>query len=72
VMDRCLSEEPSLRVVGEDAFHSSACWLPVEAAGLSDRAEELRKETVREGRSVAAAEVAEAIAAAPESEGSVI
>jgi oligopeptide/dipeptide ABC transporter ATP-binding protein len=72
VMDRCLSEEPSLRVVGEDAFHSSACWLPVEAAGLSDRAEELRKETVREGRSDAAAEVAEAIAAAPESEGSVI
>jgi oligopeptide/dipeptide ABC transporter ATP-binding protein len=72
VMDRCLTEEPGLRVVGEDAFHSSACWLPAEAAGLTGHAEELRRETVREGRSGAAAEVAEAIAAAPESEGSVI
>jgi oligopeptide/dipeptide ABC transporter ATP-binding protein len=72
VMDQCLTEEPTLRVVGEDGFHSSACWLPTAAAGLSDKAEELRKETVRAGRGGAAAEVAEAIAASPEAEGSVI
>jgi oligopeptide/dipeptide ABC transporter ATP-binding protein len=72
VMDKCLTEEPSLRVVGEDGFHSSACWLPTAAAGLTDQAEELRKETVRAGRTGASAEVAEAIAASPEAEGSVI
>ena len=72
VMDRCLTEEPPLRVVGPDGVHASACWLPVAAAGLTGEAEELRVRTVREGRSGAAAEVAEAIAAAPESEGSVI
>ncbi|HEV2372138.1 MAG TPA: ABC transporter ATP-binding protein [Streptosporangiaceae bacterium] len=72
VMDRCLTEEPDLRVVGEDGYHASACWLPVAAAGLSEDAEDLRRRTVAEGRSEAAAEVAEAIAASPESEGSVL
>ncbi len=72
VMDKCLSEEPNLRVVGEDGYHSSACWLPTAAAGLTDQAEELRKETVRAGRTGAAVEVAEAIAASPETQGSVI
>ena len=68
VMDRCLTEEPSLRPVGEDGFHSSACWLPTAAAGLGERAEEIRVKTVREERSQAAAEIAEGIAPAPESE----
>jgi peptide/nickel transport system ATP-binding protein len=72
VMDKCLTEEPNLRVVGEDGFHSSACWLPTAAAGLTDQAEELRKETVRAGRTGASVNVAEAIAASPEAEGSVI
>jgi peptide/nickel transport system ATP-binding protein len=72
VMDKCLSEEPTLRVVGEDGYHSSACWLPTAAAGLTEQAEALRKETVRAGRTGAAVEVAEAIAASPEAEGSVI
>jgi peptide/nickel transport system ATP-binding protein len=72
VMDRCLSEEPGLRVVGEDGYHASACWLPTAAAGLTDQAEQLRRETVRAGRTGAAVEVAEAIAASPETEGSVI
>jgi oligopeptide/dipeptide ABC transporter ATP-binding protein len=72
VMDRCLTEEPGLRPVGDAGFHESACWLPAEAAGLSGTAEELRVQTVRAGRSDAATEVAEAIAASPESEGSVI
>jgi len=72
VMDRCLTEEPSLRPVGEDGFHSSACWLPTAAAGLGERAEEIRVKTVREERSEAAAGIAEGIASAPESEGSVI
>jgi len=71
VLDRCLTEEPELRPVGQDGYHSSACWLPVEAAGLSEQAEELRAETVREGRGEAAAEVFEAeIAGMPESLGS--
>jgi peptide/nickel transport system ATP-binding protein len=63
VLDRCLTEEPVLRPVSEDGAHTSACWLPVEAAGLSEKAEELREETVREGRSKAAAAVAQAAAA---------
>jgi peptide/nickel transport system ATP-binding protein len=72
VLDRCLSEEPMLRPVGQDGFHSSACWLPLQAAGLSEQAEKLRAETVREGRGEAAAEVYEAeIAEALGSEGSV-
>jgi oligopeptide/dipeptide ABC transporter ATP-binding protein len=72
VLDRCLTEEPGLRPVSEDGLHSSACWLPVQAAGLSERAEELRAEMVREGRGAAAAEVFEAeIAETLGSEGSV-
>ena len=63
VLDRCLTEEPVLRPVSEDFAHQSACWLPVEAAGLTEKAEELREETVREGRGKAAAAVAEAAAA---------
>ena len=71
VLDRCLTEEPGLRPVSQDGYHSSACWLPVLAAGLSEQAEELRAETVREGRGEAAAEVFEAeIAGMPESLGS--
>jgi oligopeptide/dipeptide ABC transporter ATP-binding protein len=69
VMDRCLSEEPALRPVGDDGYHVSACWLPTTAAGLDEQAEEIRKKTVRAERSE---QVAEEIAAAPESEGSVI
>src|SRR5450755_3639653 len=72
VMDRCLTDEPALRPVGEDGYHVSACWLPPAAAGLTETAEEIRKKTVRAERSEAAAEIAEEIAAAPESEGSVI
>jgi hypothetical protein len=72
VLDRCLTEEPGLRPVSQDALHSSACWLPVQAAGLSEQAEKLRAETVREGRGKAAAEVFEAeVAQAQGSEGSV-
>jgi oligopeptide/dipeptide ABC transporter ATP-binding protein len=72
VMDRCLSEEPNLRPVGDDGYHVSACWLPTAAAGLSEQAEEIRKKTVRAERSEKAEQIAEEIAAAPESEGSVI
>jgi oligopeptide/dipeptide ABC transporter ATP-binding protein len=60
VLDRCLTEEPPLRPLGLDAYHSSACWLPVKEAGLSEQAEELRAQMVREGRGEAAAEVFEA------------
>jgi len=60
VLDRCLSEEPVLHPVAESGLHSSACFLPTEAAGLSARAEELREEMVREQRGEQAAEVAAA------------
>jgi oligopeptide/dipeptide ABC transporter ATP-binding protein len=63
VLDRCLTEEPPLRPLGLDLYHSSACWLPVKAAGLSEQAEELRARMVHEGRGEAAAEVFEAEAA---------
>ena len=62
VLDRCLTEEPGLRPVGETGFHNSACWLPSRAAGLADQAEVIREETVREGRGEAATEVAKAAA----------
>ncbi|MGH3407964.1 MAG: oligopeptide/dipeptide ABC transporter ATP-binding protein, partial [Streptosporangiaceae bacterium] len=72
VMDRCLTEEPSLTAVGADGAHRSACWLPAQAAGTAAEAEEVRRRAVGAGRHDAAAKVAEEIASAPESEGSVI
>jgi hypothetical protein len=71
-MDKCLTEEPMLTPVGEDGFHRSACWLPVDAAGLSAEAEEARRRSVGASRGEAAAKVAEEIADRPEAEGSVI
>jgi oligopeptide/dipeptide ABC transporter ATP-binding protein len=52
--------------------HRSACWLPPDATGLSEQVEALRVRTVEMGRTSSSKKVAEAIAAAPESEGSVI
>jgi oligopeptide/dipeptide ABC transporter ATP-binding protein len=72
VMDRCLAEEPQLVAVGSDGAHRSACFLPASAIGLGHDTEELRKKAVSEDRHGASAEVAGKIAAAPESEGSVI
>ncbi len=72
VMDRCLTEEPGLTAVGAAGEHRSACWLPAQAAGTEAEAEEIRRRAVGAGRHDAAAKVAEAIASAPESEGSVI
>jgi peptide/nickel transport system ATP-binding protein len=63
VLDQCLTEEPVLHPVAESGSHTSACWLPSAAAGLSARAEELREETVREQRGRQAAEVAAAASA---------
>jgi oligopeptide/dipeptide ABC transporter ATP-binding protein len=62
VFDRCLREEPVLHPVAESGEHVSACWLPAEAAGLSEKAEELREEVVREQRGEEATEVAAASA----------
>jgi oligopeptide/dipeptide ABC transporter ATP-binding protein len=66
VLDRCVTEEPVLHQIGPDFSHTSACWLPARTAGLGDQAEEIREETVRMGRTGAAVEVAETIAASPE------
>jgi hypothetical protein len=71
-MDRCLTDEPDLYPVGDAGGHRSACWLPAAAVGNAAAAEELRVQAVELGRTSRAAQVAEAIAAAPESEGSVI
>jgi hypothetical protein len=64
-MDRCLTEEPELTQI-RDFAHLSACYLPTAAAGVGGAAEHIREETVREGRTGASVEVAEAIAASPE------
>jgi peptide/nickel transport system ATP-binding protein len=72
VMDRCLTDEPALTPVGDASGHRSACWLPTSAVGSDAEAEDTRRRAVQAGRSGDAVKVAEAIAAAPESEGSVI
>jgi oligopeptide/dipeptide ABC transporter ATP-binding protein len=72
VMDRCLTDQPNLQPVGDAGEHRSACWLPTAAIGLTEHAEELRTQAVEMARGDKAAKVAEAIAAAPESEGRVI
>ena len=72
MMERCLIEEPALVAVGAAGAHRSACFLPTRAVGLGEETEELRRSAVGEGRHAAAAEVAAAIAASPEAEGSVI
>ena len=45
--DKCAAEEPVLHLVGETGYHTSACWLPSAAIGLSVEAEELREEVAR-------------------------
>jgi oligopeptide/dipeptide ABC transporter ATP-binding protein len=63
VFDQCLTEEPVLHPVAETGGHTSACWLPSAAAGLSARAEELREQAVRGQRGQEAARVAAAASA---------
>jgi peptide/nickel transport system ATP-binding protein len=60
VFDHCLTEEPALHPVAEAGSHTSACWLPAAAAGLSAAAEELREQVVQAERGQEAAEVAAA------------
>src|SRR5579859_1650167 len=72
VMDRCLTDQPDLHAVGDAGEHRSACWLPAAAIGLTPDAEAQRVHAVEAGRTSRAAQIAEAIAAAPEAQGSVI
>jgi oligopeptide/dipeptide ABC transporter ATP-binding protein len=73
IMDRCIGDQPDLLPVGDAGEHRSACWLPAAATGLTDDAEHQRTHAVELGRtSTQATQVAQAIASAPESEGSVI
>jgi peptide/nickel transport system ATP-binding protein len=60
VFDRCLKDEPVLHPVAESGSHTSACWLPASAAGLSAEAEELREQVVQAERGQEAAKVAAA------------
>jgi oligopeptide/dipeptide ABC transporter ATP-binding protein len=60
VFDKCLTEEPVLHPVAEHGAHTSACWLPANAAGLSAEAEELREQVVAAERGTEAAGVAAA------------
>jgi peptide/nickel transport system ATP-binding protein len=65
VLARCRVDEPALRPIDDGGAHTSACWLPVEAAGLSAEAEALRKEAVAgETQAPPADETAEAEAEA--------
>jgi oligopeptide/dipeptide ABC transporter ATP-binding protein len=57
VFDKCLTEEPVLHLVAESGTHTSACWLPANAAGMSAEAEELRAQVVAEQRGKQSAEV---------------
>jgi oligopeptide/dipeptide ABC transporter ATP-binding protein len=58
VFDHCLTEEPDLHPVAETGTHTSACWLPAAAAGISAAAEKLREQVVAAERGEEAAEVA--------------
>jgi oligopeptide/dipeptide ABC transporter ATP-binding protein len=60
VFDKCLTDEPVLHPVAEQGAHTSACWLPASAAGLSAAAEELREQVVQAERGAEAAGVAAA------------
>ena len=60
VFDKCLTDEPVLHPVAELGAHTSACWLPASAAGLSAAAEELREQVVQAERGAEAAGVAAA------------
>ena len=60
VFDKCLTDEPVLHPVAETGSHTSACWLPAAAAGLSAEAEELREQVVAAERGKEAAKVAAA------------
>jgi oligopeptide/dipeptide ABC transporter ATP-binding protein len=60
VFDHCLTDEPVLHPVAESGSHTSACWLPATAAGLSAEAELLREQVVQAERGEEAAEVAAA------------
>ena len=72
VMDRCVANQPELFSVADQGEHSSACWLPAAAIGLTEAAEALRTHAVELGRTDRSAKIARAIAAAPEAQGSVI
>ncbi len=63
VFDKCMTAEPVLHPVAESGSHTSACWLPASAAGLSAEAEELREQMVHAERGEEAAEVAAAAVA---------
>ena len=56
VLARCRVDEPVLRPIDDHGAHTSACWLPVEAAGLSAEAEALRREAAAEGSGAASAD----------------
>jgi peptide/nickel transport system ATP-binding protein len=59
IMDRCVTDVPPLSPVldadgGTDPNHTSACWLPDRAIGLSPETERIRQEAVAAGRTTAA------------------
>ena len=60
---RCRADEPVLRPIDDGGAHTSACWLPVAAAGLTAEAEALRKGAAARKRGAAAGATAEVDAA---------
>jgi oligopeptide/dipeptide ABC transporter ATP-binding protein len=53
VLARCRVDEPGLRPIDDGGTHTSACWLPLAAAGVSAGAEALREAAVAEGNGAA-------------------
>jgi peptide/nickel transport system ATP-binding protein len=56
VLARCRVDEPALRPIDDGGAHTSACWLPVAASGLSAEAEALRKQAAAEENGAAPAD----------------
>ena len=71
VMDRCLTDAPPLAPAAGGNGHTSACWLPEDAVGTGDEAEQLRRRTAEAGRAGAARALAEEIANADDVKGAV-
>jgi oligopeptide/dipeptide ABC transporter ATP-binding protein len=57
VMDECVGDQPPLADIDFYAGHRSACWLPVEAVGMDEEADQTRMNAVEQHRGEAARQV---------------
>src|ERR1700736_1994301 len=66
VMDRCLTDEPSLLDVGVDPDHRSACWLPPDLTGFDRQVDDRRWTAAEADRTGRARAMSRKLALAPE------